>query len=136
MSSVNIGVKTLLSDAAVIAIVKDRIYPITVPQNAKAPYIVVHLISEPEEDLLSGSSQLRDGRISIESVAEDVPTLSTLGEAAIDAMRDRIEFPIAGCIVTTRKAGTDETDHGDQTAATGYPVFVRRITDWYVFWRR
>lgn len=137
MSSLNIAVKTLLATSAVTAIVGQRVYPIFAPQNAAFPHIVVYLVAEDEEDLLTGASQLREGRVTIESrTAGDVPVLATLGEAVIDAMRDRVEYAIASCIVTTRKAGTDETDASDQTNAQGYPSVVRRITDFYLFWRK
>ncbi len=138
MKSVNIAVQILLADPAVSAIVGDRVHPVFPPQNSPLPHIVVGLISEKEEDMVSGASQLHDGRVSIESRCGDVDTLSVLGELVNDAMRDKIELsiPVTGCIVTTRKAATDETDYGNQTGSQGNPSYLRRITDWYCFWRK
>lgn len=137
MSSINITTKTLLGWAAITNVVGQRIYPVTVPQNAAMPYIVVRLVSESEEDLLQGASQIREGRVSVESVtAGNIPQLFTLGEAVIDAMRDRVEYAIANCIVTTRKAGTDETDDTSAPSDEGYASAVRRITDFYLVWRK
>lgn len=136
MISVNIATKILLADSVVAGIVGTKVHPIDAPQDMAFPHIVVHLISEKEEDMLGGSSQLRDGRVSIETRTDDIVQLNILGEAVIDAMRDKLELPIAGAIVTTRKAGTDETDSARQTGPTGGSPVYRRITDFYVFWRR
>lgn len=136
MSTINIAVKTLLSHAPLVAQVGQRVYPIAVPQNAVLPYCVVHQISESEEDMLQGASQLRDGRVSIETVTGSTATVGAIGELVIDAMRDRVEFPIASCIATTRKAETDETQASDQFGANNQPTASRRITDFYIFWRK
>lgn len=137
MSSINIATKTLLAHAPVTAIVGQRVYPVFIPQNAKFPLIRVSLVSEPEWEMLAGGSQIREGRVAIESVTDgNVPQLFTLSEAVIDAMRDRVEYAIAGCIATMRKAGSDETDHSDETNAQGVPSSVRRITDFYIVWRK
>jgi hypothetical protein len=136
MSSINIAVQTLLADADVAAIVGTRVYPIFPDPGAQMPYVCVYLVSETEEDLIQGASQIRDGRVSLESVtAGDVPTLSILGEKVINAMRDKIEFPIAGCIATTRKADSDVTNHSRQTNGNAVESTVQRITDYYIFWR-
>lgn len=136
MISVNIATKILLADSAVAAIVGQNVHPIEAPQDMTFPHIVVHLISEKEEDMVSGSSQLRDGRVSVETRTDDIAVLNVLGEAVIDAMRDKLELHIAGAIVTTRKAATDETDSAKQTGPSGGRAVYRRITDFYVFWRR
>lgn len=136
MISVNIVTQILLANGAVTAIVGDKVHPLEAPQDMAFPHIVVHLVSEPEEDMLDGSSQLRDGRVSCETRTTDIDQLSILGEAVIDAMRDKLELHIAGAIVTTRKAATDETDAARQTGPSGGRSVYRRITDFYVFWRK
>lgn len=136
MSSIVIAVQLLLEEPAVTAIVGQRVYPVFPDPGAQMPYIVVYLVSESEEDLLGGASQLRDGRVSIESVtAGDVVALLPLGEKVIAAMRDKVNYPIANCTVTTRKADSDVTDASQQTAGNGVVSSVRRITDFYTFWR-
>lgn len=136
MISVKIAVKILLNDSVVFGIVGKEIHPLESPQDMAFPHIVVNLISESEEDMLSGASQLRDGRVSVVSMTDDIDQLDVLGEAVIDAMRDKLEYPIAGAIVTTRKAATDETDSAKQTGPSGGRSIYRRTTDFYLFWRR
>lgn len=140
MKVVNATVKTLLATSAVTAIVGQRVYPLFAPQNAGWPHIVVHLISEEREAMLGGaeSAMWSTGRVSVESRCRDaggVPQLNTLGEAVIDALKDRVNYTVTPYIVTIRKEGTDETDASQAVGNEGTPDTVRRITDFYVNWR-
>lgn len=136
MSGLDITVRTLLADARITDIVGQRVYPIVPAAGAKYPNIVVHLIHESDPDLLQGAAKFPESRVSIESRCDDIGTLYDLGQAVIDVMQDKLEYEIADCIATIRKEGTDGTDASDQEQPQGGRFVVRRITDFYIFWRR
>lgn len=138
MSALNITIQTLLAEDDVTDVAADRIFPIFYPQAAGLPGIVVRLIAENDPDNLGGAWKRPESRVSIECRAEGgrVDQLYALAEAVINAMQDKTEYPIASCIATIRKEGTDESDSSEQVTAHGYPEVIRRIIDFYVVWRR
>ena len=136
MSGINITTKTLLASPAVTLVVGQRIYPLFSPQGAALPNIIVHLISEPDHNMLSGAGKYYESRVSVECrTAGNVPQLFGLANAVIAAMQDKIEYGIASCVATIRKEGSDETDSSDEANAQGTVDSVRRIIDFYIHWR-
>ena len=139
MHAVNAVTKTLLATSGVTTIVGTRIYPLFAPQNAGWPHIVVYLVSEEREAMLAGaeSAKWSQARVTVESRVNggNVPQLNTLGEAVIDALKNRVNYSVSPYIVTIRKEGTDETDASEAAGQTGTPDVLRRITDFYLNWR-
>lgn len=136
MSGLAITIQTLLAGPGVTALVDQRIYPIAAPQGAAPEHIVVHLVSEPEEELLQGATQWPESRVSVECRSETPHGAVIMGQAVIDWLRDKDRYSIRDYDASFRKEGTDETNASDQTSAsTGLPTVSRRIIDFYVRWR-
>lgn len=133
MSALTITIQTLLAGSGVTALVKQRIYPIDVPQGVAVDNIIVHLVYQAEEVLLAGASHWPESRVSIECRGDAV-TADKIGEAVIDWLRDKDLYVIEGSEVSFMKEGTDETD-SSPASQQGQPLVCRRILDFYVRYR-
>lgn len=80
----------LLSDAAIVALVSQRIYPVKVPQGATYPLITIQQISGFRHALLRGRASLASPRFQI-----DCWTKEASGTAAFLAVRTLGELVIA-----------------------------------------
>lgn len=85
----------LSSDAGVVAIASDRVYPDEAPQNAALPYVVYTRISSGRVYSLSGYSGLENPRIQIDCYAETMADVVSLSDAVISAMRGATTFKVA-----------------------------------------
>jgi len=80
----------LLADAAIVAVVVDRVYALRIPQGVKASSIVVTRVSGPGDYHLSGPSGLINARIQIDAwaiTADAAATLANLVKDRIDGYR-------------------------------------------------
>ena len=82
-------VESILSAAApVTALVGNRIFYTTAPQGAASPHLVMVQTVERDEKLLAGQAQYPESLINVIAVADDFPTVETLGNAVIAALQD------------------------------------------------
>lgn len=80
----------LVADTDVSAIVGNRVYPHTAPQNATMPYIVYFRVSGVHEHHMRGSSGLYDARVQLSMFSTDFEQLLNLSDAvrlALDGYR-------------------------------------------------
>lgn len=129
MSAIALTIQMLRLHNPLSAAFGNRIYPIAAPAGAAPGYIIVSLVNDDEEELLAGSSQWPEGRVSIAIISMEADTTLDGGETIIDWLRDKDRYPLTlggqGYEVTFRKEGTDVTDDAEG------PVY-RRILDYYV----
>jgi hypothetical protein len=126
MSAVAATVQALLASTDTVAIVANRVWPVTAPQNSKLPNIVVHRIAEDEEMLLRGHSGQQVGRVSIEARASTFTSADDLGTVVSEHLKQIHLASFAGRTVSFSKQGTDVSDHDDDTK------IHRRILDFYI----
>ncbi|HEY4200047.1 MAG TPA: DUF3168 domain-containing protein [Devosiaceae bacterium] len=136
MSALTIGVRLLLADAGIVAKVGSSVYPITAPQGAEGPYIVVGLVHEEQDFLLAGASGCFFSRVEIQCVASTGPEADAIGEAVKACMTTVLnatvmsggDNPVEIGTATAWKEGTDLLDFTDDRA-----VF-RRLLDYRLHW--
>lgn len=104
------------ADAALSALVSDRIYPHAVPENRALPAVVYALASTQRNVGLDLSDHGTALAFSISSAAEDHTTATAVGDAVESALL------VAGVPADNRYAGFDEE--------TGNFVDVIEITWW------
>lgn len=130
MSAVAITVRALLAAPTVTAIVGQRVRPIEAEQGEEPPWILVHLISEPDDELLQGAGQFFDSRVSLECVHTRQDLVIQLGEAVKAALRDVHLATYGSWTASFFKEGTDLTDSSEDRVSS-----FRRIMDYRVRWR-
>lgn len=85
---------TILSaNSGVTALCQNRIYPLTIPQNAQLPAVRITEIAVQPSDTKTGASTLDAVRVQIDCYAVSVLTVQQLEEsvrAAIDRYRDNV----------------------------------------------
>lgn len=79
--------KRLTSDAAVKAIVAERVYPLERPQNSPSPAITYQVISDPRSNHLKGSDGSRPTRLQCDCWADSYGVAKALARAVIAALR-------------------------------------------------
>lgn len=138
MSATLIALKLLLSDDTVSDLVSDRIYPVTAPQGASLPYIVVSMAFEDQDIHLDGARDGFDSRISVACHADSVAAADALGEA----VKARMGYVINEAILndespaeeiaraTSWKEGTDLLDYNDAR------TIFRRLMDFNLRWTK
>lgn len=130
MSTLEIAITRLKAVTAVTDIVTaNRIYPVAAPQKAVAPYVVVGLAAEEDEQLLAGAAKLYKGRVQVDCVAADGNNADLLGEAVKAALEDVVKASIAGKTVDSEKDGIDFTQVSDDRTA------FRRVIGFYIRWQ-
>ena len=72
----------LRDDAAVAAIVANRIYPISLPQGITSPSVVYTMITEDTDYNMQGSSGLVQARMTIDAIALSQSAAFDLADAA------------------------------------------------------
>lgn len=121
----------LLASGDVTALVGQRVYPVLAPQNALFPNIVITLISDNDDQMLSGAAKLPESRVSVISRGTDATEMMDVADAVKLALRDIIHQSI-GTISTDVciwKSGTDATTVFDD------PPCYEQTTDYMVRWR-
>lgn len=129
MSAVPATVQALMGNAAVAALVVQRVYPVVSPQGASLPNIVVHLVSEDDELLLRGHAGYPQARVSVECRAATYTAVNALGEAVKAALQPLHRARYAGVLVSFQKQGSDYSDFADDSQTH------RRILDFYARWQ-
>lgn len=124
MSAVNVTTKTLLANAAVTAIVAQRINPGI--GGTTLPDIVVDRVSGGPTYGLTRSTGMIASRVQVECRAKSFTAAENLGAAVIQALRD-FRGPVGDLRVAIRAAGSDYSDYADDAS-----VF-RRVIDFYVW---
>jgi hypothetical protein len=124
MSAVNVTTKTLLANAAVKAIVAQRINPGV--GGTTLPDIVVDRVSGGPTYGLARSTGMTASRVQVECRAKSFTAAENLGAAVIRALKD-FRGTVGDLRVAIQTTGSDYSDHADDAS-----VF-RRIIDFYVW---
>lgn len=129
MSALAIAIARLKQVTGVTSVVTaTKIYAMLAPQTVPAPYVLVNLISEPDEPMLDGAGRYYESRVSIEAIGTTGAEANSLGEAIKGI--DVVKASIAGCTdVDIWKADSDYSDYADDRTA------FRRTMDFYIRWR-
>jgi hypothetical protein len=83
----------LLADAAIVAVIVDRVYALRIPQGIKSSSIVVTRISGPGDYHLQGPSGLMSARIQVDAwatTADAATTLANLVKDRLDGYRGTV----------------------------------------------
>lgn len=118
----------LKDDAAIAAIVSNRVYPGIIPQGSDQPAIVYAKSSRDRQQLFCGTAGLMNTQISIDSYATTYRESVLLANAVTDALQD-----FSGMMGTTdvpRVFLTNELDLSDIE-----PGLYRQSQTWVV-WHR
>jgi len=132
MTALQIIIDILLAYAPLNAAIGGRVYPVSAPQKATLPYIVVNRVSEDEGEILSGASGILEARMSVSVVASSAGDADLIGEVANKALRNVTGLqlsegsPPVAASVTVRRDGSDFTDHSDDRSVT------RRVIDYRI----
>lgn len=89
MTALTTTIKTLLAQATITAIVKQRIFPVMAPQNTAYPNIVVYQSTDADEVLLAGAAEFPIARVTIEcraSGGNPVADADRLGHVVVTAL--------------------------------------------------
>ncbi|MDB5541231.1 MAG: hypothetical protein JWQ89_2958 [Devosia sp.] len=78
----------LEGESAVTAKVGARIYPVEAPQQATMPSLVLHLVDERDERMLSGAGRYPVARFIVDCIGETFGQAAGLGLTVKDALRD------------------------------------------------
>lgn len=76
---------TLAADAGVQALVADRIYPVTAPQDVAKPYIVFTPVGLSAEQYFARPDDVDYDRVSFDCWATDFPAAQAIAKAARNA---------------------------------------------------
>lgn len=130
MSALNIVTQYLLAQSTVTARVGQRIFDTEAPGKTAAPYIVIDLIAEPDEQILDGAGGYYESRVQITVLAAGTNERNAVAEIVKASLESVVKASIAGCTdVDIRKADSDVTGKNDGQSLFG------RATDYYVRWR-
>ncbi|MGX5777009.1 tail completion protein gp17 [Methylorubrum zatmanii] len=126
MSAINVTTKTLLANAAVKAIVGQKIHPGIAPQSSSPPDIVVDRVSGGPTYGLARSTGMTASRIQVECRARTFTAAENLGAAVVRALKD-FRGTVGDLRVAIQASGSDYSDHADDAS------IFRRIIDFYVW---
>lgn len=99
MKDVRPAIRTLLiNNAAVSAIIGQRVYPNQLPQGVRSPSVVYNRITGRAEYTLAGSGGLLEDLFQIDSIAVDSDSATNLALAVHDAL-SAFKGPISGVTV-------------------------------------
>lgn len=132
MSGLTIVSGVLVANAPVTAVTtRGRIYPISAPQNAVAPFIVLNQVGGADGLHLNGQNEYPLHRIMVECNATTGTQAHDLGELVLDALRNTIKARIGRFKdVDVTEAGPEITDYSDDRTMS------RRVLQFYVRFRR
>lgn len=129
MSAVLLAIKRLLVSGEVAAVVSNRIFPVVAPADAALPYVLVHLVSEADEQMLTGAGEFPEARVQVDIVASAGSAAIDAGEAVKRALQNVTNQTIGDRTVQMHKVGVDFTDYDDKRQ------FCRRVMEFAVRWR-
>lgn len=131
MSALKIAVTKLAATSAVTDITTAvGIYPITMPQAAVPPCLIVNVVSGQDEHMLTGAGKYYRHRVSVECLATTALGAEALGAAVMTALQDNANATIGSFTgVATQFADSDRTDFSDDRSV------YRRTVDFFIRWR-
>lgn len=137
MSALAIAVTRLMDIGAISAVVGSGIFPVATPQGQPAPYYLINLVDEPDEQMLAGAGGYYNSRIQIDCIGSSAAQANKMAEllkANFPCVKAAIQLdnespPNTARDVDISKADTDYTDAADDRS-----VF-RRVLDFYIRWR-
>ena len=131
MSALEIAVTKLGATSSVTTITGAiGIYPISLPQTAAPPCVLVNIVSGQDEHMLTGAGKLYLHRVSVECLATTAAGVMALGDAVMAALEDNANATIGSFTgVSTQWADIDRTDLSDDRTV------YRRTLDFFIRWR-
>lgn len=128
MSALDIAITRLAQNAGVTAITTSRnIYPISAPQNATAPYLIVNVVSTRDERMLTGAGRYPRSRVSVECVASTPTGAMALGAAVMAALDNIVKANVGSfSSVDSLFADTDVTIAADDRSS------FKRTLDFFI----
>lgn len=130
MSSIIIVNYLLARDAAVKAIVSNRIFPIQAPQNTTGAYITTNEVGSKSHDLTEGPGKYYRDRVTIEGISPSALTSIQLGRAVMSCLEGVIDRQFTDYKdITITFAGVAFSDQNDVQTA------FRDIKQFHVWWR-
>lgn len=133
MSAIQIVTKALAAAAGVTGITTaGGIYPIDLPQNAKAPPVVlVNLDSGEDTYLINGPGEYYRQRVEVVCLGSTSHDATRLGNAVLSVLKAMINATLPGYVdISIMQGETDVTDRSDDR------TLYRRIIHFIVRWRR
>jgi len=105
----------LIASAAVLALVdRNSVYPILFPQNAVPPCLVLNIVGNRDEQMLSGPGGYFEARVGVECLAETPSAAIELGTAVLSALGGIVKQTVGTATdVDITFAGIDYTDSSD-----------------------
>ncbi len=114
----------LSTDAAVAALVAQRIYPIIAPQEAATPFIVQARSSTQRFTALSGPGGLAQARVEISAWADTFDACRALADAVRLAL-DGFSGSAGGVVIRASRLDAERDGRNDEAASTG--LFVAAL---------
>jgi hypothetical protein len=89
MSIMDLTARLLKRHGAIAANVATRVYPVSAPQQARLPYLLIDLITEAGTYTLAGAARWYEARVSVAVIAEKAIDADALGELVRAALEDQ-----------------------------------------------
>jgi len=112
----------LTSDAAVVALIENRIYPQAAPQNAEKPYVTYRIVAAVDSENFEGSDELLMRRYEFTSYAQLYDEARAI-VAAVKQSLQAFQGMMGSCDVDSIQfsdgdAGSDSYDDDEKTHQT------------------
>jgi hypothetical protein len=89
MSVMALTARLLKRHGAIASNVATRVYPVSAPQQARLPYLLIDLVTEAGVYTLSGAARWYEARVSVAVIAEKAIDADALGELVRNALEDQ-----------------------------------------------
>lgn len=138
MSGRQIVIAKLVRATSVAELVGDKVWATVAPQSAPMPYVLVHMPSQGNRQLLDGDAGFPRSRIRVETVATTASAAEVIANRIFDALKNVTNEVIVGLgdppefIASATIVPADTVADGYSDARNGHIS----VCDFYVDWRR
>jgi hypothetical protein len=138
MSALAIAVTRISTITPITSIIgAGAVHAMQAPQEAPIPYLVLHLIDEPDEQMLAGRGGYYDSRIQIDCIGRTASEANKLGELLkvnFPCVKQTVAInnespPDVATDVDISKESSDFSDSADDRSS------FRRACDYKIRWR-